>query len=333
MQNREAFLSRAINSVGGVVATQYRDDFINAYINNFTFDGVSTKVYFFDDATVTENGGTIGVNVMMAVYKSNHKFGTLQGLTPPVGGDLITFTKGERVIDAVMFPAIPVPPQPNTVIRGMGGNNMTAQDFETLLGLQSGDIQSFSDNGSDIEFYVGVDYSIPNGAFANTGLQAYIDTDGHVLSVGQQSIYSCLSLEEIHMPNAALIKTSAFELCALATTYHLPNAVTIEGLAFYGNEALQSLSLPSATSLQDRCLGGCFALSSLSTDSVESLGPNVVENNSLLMNWSLPAVSTINKYAFDNWGGAGYTLTVPSAMTGDTAIVSTQNNGTTVIFI
>lgn len=331
MTTRDAFKTRANAEVGETLATTYVDAFYAAYNSSFPFDGESRKAYFFDTATIIEQGGAANENVMIGSYESSGQFRDLSLFTAPATGELKTFTKGGRTITAIMFPTAPVVTR-NTTIGGFSG--LTASQMETLLGLQPGDITNFQDNGSKTAFLVGVNYEIPAGAFANTGVQKFIDTDSKVTKINSQAFFSCNYLTDTVFDGVIQLDTSAFDSCPLAVSHSFAELLILRVTAIYGNEVLQSLSLPKCTTLGSRCLGMNTSLATLSTPLVTTLGDNVFEYCAALMSIELPSLTTISsKFAFTNWGGPGYTLTVPSALASDAAVVSTANNGTTVILI
>lgn len=327
---KHSFKKRGDSNVGEVDTQLYLDAFYLAYNTAYPFDGRTRKAYVFDNATMVEQGGQLNKNVLIGSYELNQKFVSLQNITPPLSGVLKTFRKGSRNIDAILFP---IPIANNTMIQGVGGQ-YTAATLETLLGLQAGDIVNFIDDGTDVSFYIGIDYEIPVGAFtSNTYIRAYLDNDNHVTKVNLNGFFNCPNYTSSVLNGVTVIENSAFDSCAQGTT-HSVNAVTdIKATAFYDNELVTGFAFPSLKNMGSRCLSNCIALASLFTPLVEVLKDNVFENCPLLLNVELPSVTSLDPFAFDNWGGNGYTLTVPVALTSDPAVLSTQANGTNVIFI
>ena len=329
---KHSMKKRADAQVGETVSALYLDSFLQAYDSHLTFDGRARKAYFFDINTVIEQGGLPNKDVMIGVYEKDGQFHELQQFTPPPNGQLVTFTKGQRYIEAVMFP-IAVVITNNTFINGYGGQ-VTANALENLLGLQAGDIQNFTDDGTDVSFFINVDYDIPNLLFNNNAtIEEYIDSDGKIQSIGISAFEGCMALKNVEANNCTSIGLSCFSGCEGVLTYSLNNCTSIGSLAFFGNLSLTSLSLPSALTLYSRCFEQCSSLTSLSIPLVTDVEDNAFALCSALMDIDLSSAVNISKFAFDSWGGAGYTLTVPSALSANAGVLNTQSAGTTVIFI
>lgn len=328
--HRGSFINRGYAQVGEEDAAIYLDEFLQAYNNNILLDGIERKAYFFDTATVVEQGGQSNSNVLIGSYELNQEFHSLQDYTPPLNGVLKMFTKGERAIQAIMFPA---PITNNTYINGFGGQGVTASSLETTLGLQAGDVQNFVDDGTNISFHISVNYVIPSGAFANTSVTEYLDNGNKVTKINDQAFFSCLSLTKTKFNAATYVGVSAFGNCLQGTVHSFNSVNMLYTTALYGNELMTILSLPNCTKLAAGCLSSCVLLNSLYVPLVSVVEDNVFEACSQLMSIELPLVTSLGPLAFALWGGAGYTLTVPTAMANDPAVLQTQGAGTTVVLI
>jgi len=93
---------------------------------------------------------------------------------------------------------------------------------------------------------------------------------------------------------------------------------------------LREAIFPHAVNLGDSAFQGCELLNTVDFCLVESLGCDVFKDCGELMIISLPALTSTVENSFRGWGGIGYSLSVPTAMAEDAAVLAVQAHGTTI---
>jgi len=318
------------------LAASYVNTFIAQYNTTIPFDGRRRIAYFFDQATVIENGGDVDSVLIGSYEASTQTFYPISPLGVPSGASLISFRKGRLNIEALLFPALPIPLVANTFITGsIVGSLTNASDVETFFGFPSGTVTQYLHVGlNGIKYNVNANYAIGAMTFNNNlNIETIEDGDGLVISVGYKAFFGAQSLTSALFKNATTCDNSAFEGATLLQTVNLDSAQILWDYVFAGCESMPSYDLPSCLRLGNMCFSSNTNLASVNLPLVNQLADNVFDNCPNLLTISLPSLAICPQYGFGGWGGAGYTLEVPTAMAANIGVTTTQANGTTIVLI
>lgn len=296
-----SFKKRGDKQVGEVQSTTYLNSFLTAYSNYLNFNTMDRKAYYFDEKTVEEQmtlNGSTSPSIIIGSWEKNQKFHDISGYAPPVGGLPISFKKNKKWRYGVLFPSPYTPPSPNTFIRGIGAQIANAAALETKLGLAVGDVQVYSNDGTDIECYIDVNYMIPNNCFLNnTAITEYIDSDGKITQIGSSGFRGATNLTTVEMEGVLYILVQAFKSCTSLTGASFPNALTLGNNVFEGCSVLLTSNIESATTIGEYCYRNNTALQSCVTTSLVSMGKNAFENNNSLTSLDLPNLTSMGQSA------------------------------------
>ena len=331
---RYSFKKRGDAATGNpTTANNYAHTFMLQYNSSFPFNGVTRIAYFFDQATVIENGGDAN-SVMIGSYELNQKFLNLTPMGAPTGATLVSFRKGGRTIKAAIFPALPVPLVTNTFIAGLGGLWTSAAIVETMMSFTAGDVTQYATDGFSIEFNINHTYDIQASTFdGDQNIVAFNDADGFVIVVNNRGFFRAENISTLKIKNATILNTSACEGCISLLNVDFTSINYVRDYALAGCTSLQNLDLPAAVFLGKLALSGNTALSFISVPLVNKLDDNVFDQCSALTILQLPSLAICPDFAFGGWGGAGYTLAVPTALSSNTGVLNAQAAGTNVVFI
>ena len=86
--------------------------------------------------------------------------------------------------------------------------------------------------------------------------------DNVIESIKNHAFYDCSALNDIDLPNVAIVGENAFYECSALKSIDLPNAESLGDQAFYTCSALESVSFPKVTSLGSGVFSKCTALTS-----------------------------------------------------------------------
>lgn len=332
---RWSFKKRGDAATGNpTLATSYVTTFMSQYNTAIPFDGRRRIAYFFDQATVMENGGDADSVLIGSYEASTQTFYPISRLGVPAGASLVSFRKGRLNIQALLFPALPTPLVANTFIAGLGSLWTSAAIVETMMSFTAGDVTQYANDGFVIEFNINHTYDIQMSTFdGDQNIVAFNDADGLVIVVNSRGFFGAENLSTLNIKNATILSQSACEGCISLLNVDFTSINYVRSYALSGCTSLENLDLPAATFLGQLCLSGNTALSFLSVPNVSELEDNVFDQCTALMILSLPSLTTCPDFAFAGWGGAGYTLSVPTALSSNTGVLNAQAAGTNVVFI
>ena len=327
------FKARGKQACGDVLAQAYIDAFIAQYDSTIPFDGQTRIIYFFDQGTVIANGGTESSVLLGSFEKSQEFYGLSSIMGVPSGSEVISFNVGSRTIEAAIFPPLAAPTV-NTTVKGVAAYQTSAGVTETIYGLSSGDVTNFSIQGSDVQYYINIPYDIPAQAMAfNLSITQFSDDGANVGVINSKAYFSCTYLQAFSAPLASSLGESVFEGCKALASVFLPKVTVCNKQAFKGCEKLVTISLTGVVTFMDSVFEACTALTTVDLSNLMTLGVNVFSGCPNLLSISLPALNAASQYSFAGWGGAGYTLTVPTAMAGNAGVTETQSAGTIIVLI
>lgn len=332
---RWSFKKRGDAATGNpTLATDYVTTFMSQYNTTIPFDGRRRIAYFFDQVTVKENGGDANSVLIGSYEASTQTFYPISTLGVPAGASLVSFRKGRLNIQALLFPALPTPLVANTFIAGLGSLWTSAAIVETMMSFTAGDVTQYANDGFVIEFNINHTYDIQMSTFdGDQNIVAFNDADGLVIVVNERGFFGAENLSTLNIKNATILSPSACEGCISLLNVDFTSINYVRAYALSGCTSLENLDLPAALFLGQLALSGNNSLSFLSVPNVTELEDNVFDGCSALTLLSLPALDICPKFAFSGWGGAGYTLVVPTAMASNIGVTTTQANGTTIVLI
>ncbi|MAN28808.1 MULTISPECIES: hypothetical protein [Mesonia] len=109
--------------------------------------------------------------------------------------------------------------KPNTFIGGVGASINSIEKLAELIGINESIIKFFENEGVNISFCIIEDYHISRYKFRNDGqykdwghgdiLTYYIDIEGKLKSIGENSLQSHPNLELLYLPGILTLKNSA----------------------------------------------------------------------------------------------------------------------------
>ena len=334
---RWSFKKRGDAATGNpTLATSYVNTFMSQYNTAIPFDGRRRIAYFFDQATVMENGGDADSVLIGSYEASTQTFYPISTLGVPAGASLISFRKGRLNIQALLFPALPTPLFANTVITGSIVSSLpNAAAVEALFGFPTGTVTQYSQVfPTMITYNINANYAISASLFdGDSTIQTINDVDGFVIGIGYRSFFGTSSLTSASFKNATTCDNSAFEGAVLLQSVNLDGVQILWDYVFAGCESMPSYSLPNCNRLGNMCFSMNTNLTSVFLPHVNQLADNVFDNCPHLPIISLPSLAICPKYAFGGWGGPGYTLEVPTAMASNIGVTTTQALGTNIVLI
>ncbi|WP_316632352.1 leucine-rich repeat protein [uncultured Flavobacterium sp.] len=176
-------------------------------------------------------------------------------------------------------------PRPNTFIGGVSATLNTPALIAAKLGISVSRIESFSIVGSNIQFAVTGNYTIPLNAFnGNTSITYYDDKAGLVTSIAAYAFSGCTMLTYIISPLVASIGVGAFNSCTAITSYNFPKLLTISGANSSTAPYFPEASFGNNSSLVT------FTAAKLTTIS----GHIAFRNNTSLVTFDTPLLSSIS---------------------------------------
>ena len=132
----------------------------------------------------------------------------------------------------------------NTVIGGQGVITTSASQLETLLNISSGTVEDFTIIGNDIKCNINILYTIPFQCFlSNTNITSYLDLDGNVSRLGNNSFQNAVNLTDIFFPyNNISVNFRSFRNTGLLNA-SFNNVLAIGNEAFYGCLLLETFAV------------------------------------------------------------------------------------------
>ncbi len=208
----------------------------------------------------------------------------------------------------------------NTIIAGEGVNTTSAAQLETLLGLTSGDVTSFTLQGNDIYAYINVNYEIPYEAFyENNFVLSFIDLENKVTAINGRCFWKARFITEIKIEGCTTIYgdrnfLDANRLESLKTNINgdLPEAFlrnaynltefTYDTLYDLNANALDNTGLSSitiyGTKLKNRCLVKNANLTTVIAPNVTEVRDQVFEDSNALTSLDLSLATSIGRFCF-----------------------------------
>ena len=121
--------------------------------------------------------------------------------------------------------------------------------------------------------------------------------DDSVLTLGENALYKCTSLETVDFPNVKSAKKNAFSECTSLVNVSLPSLETSNMQLFQNCTRLKSVSLPAHTGPLNYTFMGCSALESIDIPKATYVAGNFI-GGSAITKLRLPSVVTAGNGAF-----------------------------------